>query len=74
MRVVATDKCDQAEIFLKKADWQIGEIKHILDHDGIGLLEERTSLFGPLGREPAGSEYDANVISDISASSSCSDD
>ena len=74
MRVIATNRCDQAETFLKKADWQIGEIKHILDREGIGLLEEHISLFGPSGREPAGSDHDAHLTSDISASSSCSDD
>jgi hypothetical protein len=73
MRVVATDRCDQAEAFLQKADWQIGEVKHILDRDGIGLLEERMSLFGPCGRESPGSDHDARPVANISGSSSCSD-
>lgn len=73
MRVVATDGCDQAEAFLQKADWQIGEIKYILNRDGIGLLEDRMSLFGPCGRESAGSDHDARSISNIPTSSSCSD-
>lgn len=39
MCCMAVDDCKQAEALLMKAEWQIGEIKHILDHEGIGLLE-----------------------------------
>jgi len=71
MRVVATDRCDQAEAFLQKADRQIGEIKHILHCSGIGLREEPIPLLGPSGGEPAGSDHDseAHAISDIASSS-----
>ena len=34
MRTIAADECEQAEVFLRKADWQIGEIKHVLDREG----------------------------------------
>ena len=61
MHLIATDQCNQAEMSLKKAEWQIGEIKHILDHEGLGLLEEHISLFNLElgGKEPSGSENDS---------------
>ncbi|KAG9311276.1 hypothetical protein JVU11DRAFT_8362 [Chiua virens] len=52
---MATDECEEAKTFLKRSEWQIGEIKHILDHKGVGLLkcadlftheESRRGLFG----------------------------
>lgn len=53
---MATDECEEAETFLKKAEWQIGEIKHILDHDGVGLHEQGLFMFDSSGKEPSGSD------------------
>ncbi|KAI9568507.1 hypothetical protein HD554DRAFT_2172292 [Boletus coccyginus] len=50
MRTIATDRCDQAKVWLKQADWQIGEIKHILDRDRTGLHEPEDLMLGLSGR------------------------
>jgi hypothetical protein len=72
MRAIAANECDQAEIFLRKAEWQIGEIKHILNHEGGGLLEQSTlSAFGLSGNEPSGSGRDECASN--ASSTSCSD-
>ena len=71
MCVIASNECEQAEAFLRKAEWQIGEIKHALDVEGAGLLEQSTLSSGLCGREPSGSDHD-EYASDTS-STSCSD-
>ena len=67
MRAITMDQCEQAKVFLRKADWQIGEMKHTLDREGIGLLEQSSlALFEPVDREPFGSDKDV-CPSDISS-------
>ena len=67
MRTITMDQCEQAEVFLRKADWQIGEMKHTLDREGIGLLEQSSlALFELVDREPFGSDKDV-CPSDISS-------
>lgn len=72
MHTIAANECEQAEVFLRKADWQIGEIKHILDREGRGgLLERSTLLLRLIGKEPSGSDCD-ECASDAPSASSCS--
>lgn len=57
---VVTDECEVAETFVKKAEWQIGEIKHILNREGGGLDEHGVrSAFRTSGQES--SDSDDNV-------------
>ena len=42
MHTIAVNQHEQAETFFKKAEWQVGEIKHILNDEGLGLLEDVT--------------------------------
>ncbi|KAH0838800.1 hypothetical protein J3R83DRAFT_7197 [Lanmaoa asiatica] len=70
MHAIATNEYEQAEVFLKKADWQIGEIKHVLDSEEVGLLEQSMLSFGLSGKEPSGSDNDKCPSDEFSVSCS----
>ena len=59
MRAIAVDQHEQAETFFKKAEWQVGEIKHILDDEGLGLLEDVT-MYNLTEPEPTCSDHDTH--------------
>ncbi|KAF8430679.1 hypothetical protein L210DRAFT_3508208 [Boletus edulis BED1] len=63
MRTIAANEAEQAEVFLRKAEWQIGELKHTLDVEGTGLLERSILSFGLCGREPSGGNDDEHASS-----------
>ena len=57
MRTIAADQHEQAETFFKKAEWQVGEIKHILDDEGLGLLEDVT-MYNSFEQELTGGDHE----------------
>jgi hypothetical protein len=51
------DECKEAEAFMKTAEWQIGKIKHILNHEGDNGLNE-LGPFKPFEKEVSGTASD----------------
>ena len=62
MHLIAIDEAEELESLLRKAKWQIGELKHILDQEGIGLMVGESGLFTLAGERDSGNEDDVHSL------------
>ena len=46
MYTIATDECEAAEASLRRAESQVGEIRHLLHSNGMALGDSGITLFG----------------------------
>ena len=68
MRTIAYEDYKEAQSFVKEAERQIGEVRHILSDDGAPLFEEQNQF--PMKLSPVPSRSD---VSDVEAANrSCS--